>query len=70
MPRSKTTTDPRDLIISEMEAGGRKLSWLSEQTGIEYHHLYGCVKRKMIELSQDNLDKINRVLGTDFTLPE
>jgi lambda repressor-like predicted transcriptional regulator len=68
MSKTKSTTDPRDSIMQYIEETGRKLSWLSEQSGISYHRLYGCVKRKIIDLSQEDLDAINEVLNTDFAL--
>lgn len=66
MAKTKEKKDVRDMILEEMEAGGRKLVWLSEQTGINYHTLYGCLKHKTFSLSEDNLKKINDILETDF----
>lgn len=42
-------------------------SWLASQIGISEAQLSRKMKGK-IEWTQDDLDKINRVLGTDFKI--
>lgn len=68
MAKEKIVDDPRILIDNKMEAEGRTLSWLSQKTEINYNALYSCIKRRIFPLSQENLDKINDVLETEFTL--
>lgn len=66
MAKEKVAADPRDLIMKKMEDEGRTLSWLSEKTDINYNTLHSCIRRKLFTLSEENLDKINSVLGTSF----
>lgn len=66
MSKTKEKQDVRDQILNEMERGGRKLTWLAEQTGINYNTLHSCLKHKTFDLSEENLKKINNVLETDF----
>jgi len=62
------TDDARDLIRAKMTAEGRTLQWLSDMVEINYHTLYTLLVRKTFKLSQENLDKINKALGSDFTI--
>jgi len=64
------TQDVRVIIMEKMDNEGRQLSWLSDKTGINYNTLYSVLRRRIFDLSQDNLNKINQALETDFTLPE
>lgn len=66
MSKEKVITDVRELIMNKMEEEGRTLVWLSERTEINYNTLHSCLKRKLFVLSLDNLDKINKALGTNF----
>lgn len=72
MAKSKQTVaqDVREVIMTKMDDEGRQLTWLSDKTGINYNTLYSVLKRRIFDLSQENLNKINEVLQTDFTLPE
>ena len=62
--------DARDLIMAKMTAEGRTMKWLSEITSIEYNYLYNCLVRQNFNIKQEVLDSINKVLETNFTLPE
>lgn len=53
--------------MEKMDNEGRQLSWLSDKTGINYNTLYSVLRRRIFDLSQDNLNKINQALETDFT---
>jgi hypothetical protein len=64
------TPDTRELIMNKMDSEGRTLQWLAGTTKINYNTLHSCIKRKLFSLNQENLDKINEALETDFTLPE
>ncbi len=68
MPKEKIAADVRDVINNKMTSEGRALSWLSDKTSINYNTLYSCIKRKIFPMSQENLDKINEALETDFKL--
>ncbi len=57
----------KDLILLELEQQERPLAWLSRKTEIKYGTLYGILIHRIIILSDDNLAKINKVLGTDFS---
>jgi predicted transcriptional regulator len=63
----QTTLDARDAVLLHLEEIERNLSWLSEKTQIPYPTLYSVFKQKHFALSEKNLEKINSVLGTDFT---
>jgi hypothetical protein len=63
----ETTLDTRDVVLLHLEEIERNLSWLSEKTQIPYPTLYSVFKQKHFALSEKNLEKINNVLGTDFT---
>lgn len=68
MAKEKVISDVREIINNKMDSEGRALSWLAEKTGINYNTLYSCIKRRIFPLSQDNLDKINKALETDYSL--
>jgi len=66
MAKEKIATDVRETIMNKMDNEGRSLVWLAEKTGINYNTLHSCIKRKLFTLSEENLEKINKALGTDF----
>lgn len=68
MAKTKQLTDVRDVILHRMETKGQSLTWLSDTTGIPYGTIISCLKRKLFSLSQENLDKINTALETDYKL--
>ena len=70
MAKTKIPKDIRDIIMGKMNGEGRSLTWLNKTTEIPYDTLYSCLKKKLFSLSQENLDKINTALKTDFTQPE
>lgn len=57
----------KDLILLELEHQERPLAWLSRKSGIKYGTLYGILIHRIMNLSDDNLAKINKAMGTDFT---
>lgn len=57
----------KDLILLKLEQEERPLAWLSRKTGIKYGTLYGILIHRIMNLSDDNLAKINKTIGTDFT---
>lgn len=66
MEEEVTTTDVRQIIMNKMDREGRTLQWLSNETGINYNTLHSCIKRLLFSLSQENLEKINKALGTTY----
>jgi hypothetical protein len=57
----------KDLILLELEHQERPLAWLSRKSEIPYGTLYGILIHRIMNLSDDHLAKINKVMGTDFT---
>lgn len=70
MAKTKELTDIRDIVMKRMSDEGRSLTWLSEKTNISYNTIFSCLRKKLFNLSQANLDKINEALKTEFTLPK
>lgn len=59
-------TDVRDEIVSHLKHIERSLMWLSKKTQIPYGTIYSTLIQKVMELKSENLEKINKVLGTEF----
>ena len=59
--------DVRDDILYHLKAIERPLSWLSSKTEINYSTIYSVLRQRTFKFSQENLNKINKVLGTNFT---
>ena len=59
-------TDNRDLILEHLKDIERDLAWLSRKTEIAYGTLYSCFTHRLFKISEDNLNKINTVLGSSF----
>lgn len=66
MNKTKSKRDVRDLIMDKMEDDGRTLTWLAEKIDVNYNTLHSCLIKKTFSLSEERLDKINELLGTDF----
>lgn len=66
MAKEKVAEDVRDIIMNKMEEEGRTIVWLADRTKINYNSLHSCIKRKLFNISQEYLDKINEALGTNF----
>lgn len=58
--------DVRDLILTHLEEDERDLAWLQRKTDIPYATLYSCFIQRLFRVKDENLDKINEVLGTKF----
>ena len=56
----------KDLILLELEKQERPLAWISRKTGIKYGTLYGILIHRIMNLTDANLVKINKTMGTDF----
>ena len=63
---NKTKNDLRADILQHLEGIERTLAWLSDKTEIPYATLYSVFKQRTFALSDRNLGKINKTLGTDF----
>lgn len=63
--------DVRDSIVEHLKEIKRPLSWISKpNTSIPYGSVYSIFEQKVMSLSKERLDEINKHLGTDFILPE
>lgn len=62
--KSVIEVDNRDLILQHLKEIERDLAWLSRKTEIAYGTLYSCFTHRLFKISEDNLKKINNVLGT------
>jgi hypothetical protein len=58
--------DVRDLILTHLETEERDLAWLQRKTDIPYATLYSCFIQRLFRVKDENLNKINEVLGTSF----
>lgn len=52
-------------IREYLESKGTKQKWLADQTGISEEHISNILADRVL-LTDDNLQKINEILGTDF----
>lgn len=60
-------TDVKDEILSYLKEIDRPLAYLSDKADIPYSSVYSIFRQKTFALSQENLDKINAALNTEFT---
>ena len=70
---TKQATDVRDEILAHLEEIRRPLAWISDKeknTDIPYASIYSMFVQRTYGVSQENLNKINKFLETEFTLPE
>lgn len=67
MPTKQAVKSTTDLIKEHLKEKGIKQIWLSEKTDISDSHLSNIFAKRM-NLTSDLLQKINTVLGTDFTI--
>lgn len=66
---TKQITDVRDKILGHLREIQRPLSWIAdENTGIPYSAVYAIFKQRTYALSEKNLIKINKHLGTEFII--
>lgn len=54
-------------ILQYLDNRGIKQMWLVKKSGISQPHISNILSERVL-LTQENLDKINSVLGTDFTM--
>lgn len=59
-------TDVRDIIKIHLEEIERDWAWLARKTDIPYATIYSCFVQRLFKVSDENLEKINTALGTDF----
>jgi len=59
-------TDCRELILESLKLDERNLMWLHRKTGIPYGTLYYCLVKKHFTISDENLERINIALTTNF----
>jgi lambda repressor-like predicted transcriptional regulator len=58
--------DVRDEILDHLKEIERPLSWLSLKSGINYSTIYSVLRQRTFNFSEENMAKINNVLGTNF----
>lgn len=69
MANTKKAVDVRDTIVSYIKEDlERPLNWITKKTNIPYGTVYSTFVQKVMDLSQENLDKINKAFNTEFTL--
>jgi plasmid maintenance system antidote protein VapI len=49
-----------------LELNGTKQTWLAQKTGISPEHISNILADRVL-LTEENKDKINKVLGTNFS---
>lgn len=54
-----------ELFKTILEERGVKQTWLANQTGISKEHISNILADRVL-LTEENRDKINAALGTDF----
>lgn len=59
--------DVRDDISQHLKSIDRSLRWLCRHTGYNYNTMYSTFVQKVVNLTDEKLEKINAFLGTDFT---
>lgn len=57
----------KDQILLHLEQIERPMAWLSRKSGIKYGTLYSILIQRIMNLSDKNLVKINKAMGTSFT---
>ena len=62
----KEKVDVRDVILVHLESIERNLHWLSKKIHANYNTMHSVFKQKVMQLSDENLEKINEALGTKF----
>lgn len=62
----KQNNDVRAKILAHLEKEERNMAWLSRKTDIPYGSLYSIFIHRIMILSDNNLEKINKVLETNF----
>lgn len=58
--------DVRDAIMEHLKEIERNLNWLATKTGILYSTMYSIFVQKTFNPTQEKMDSINKVLGTEF----
>lgn len=66
--------DVRDQILQHLKDDDRSLRWMyskitemyGDKENIPYATLYSCLHQRLFKVSDENLEKINKILGTDF----
>ncbi len=67
MAKTAVIEDVRDLVSTHLKTFGIKQTWLAQKLDISDTHLT-LIFQKERDLTENNLNKINSVLGTDFKL--
>lgn len=65
MRKKETVKSIPQLIRNHLEERGTKQVWLADKTGISQEHISNVLANRVL-LTDEVLNKINDVLGTDF----
>jgi plasmid maintenance system antidote protein VapI len=65
MEKIKKMKSVPNQIRNHLESKGTKQVWLAEKTGISQEHISNILADRVL-LTDEVLNKINEVLGTDF----
>lgn len=65
------STDVRDVIYKHItDIEDRSLRWVATKIGLPYGSAYSIFVQKVMILTQETLDKVNKLFETEFTLNE
>lgn len=74
MAQKKSITAPpdvRDVIYKHItDVEDRSLRWVAAKIGLPYGSAYSIFVQKVMALTQETLDKVNKLFETEFTLNE
>jgi len=65
----EATKKTEQLIVQHLKVNGQKMSWLAGKINLSNGHLHSVLKGKKNvkrQLTAENLQRINEVLGTQF----
>lgn len=65
MPSKKKKNTIPEMFKKVLKERGVKQNWLAMQTGISKEHISNILADRVL-LTDENKEKINKVLGTDF----
>jgi len=69
MAITKKNKTIQQMWVEVIKEKGLKQTWIAEQAGISAPHLSNILAERVF-LTEENVENINRVLGTDFTHAE
>ena len=58
--------DVRDEILEYLKSIERPMVWLATKADINYSTVYSVLRQRTFNFSEENINKINAALGTNF----